>query len=574
MTNFDGTVRNGINDIVQFLYGDDGIDPIHIEEQTIDIMWENNEDFIKKYKWNGKTTELKASEFKQLSKDRKFLRKVIAKLNNYKKSIYLPVNIKRLIINAKANFDNSSKLDPLYIVEKVNELCDSLKLHIPEKEMRELSTKLLKINIRTSLASKIIVNHTLSKKGFDWVLEQIKHKFDVSFAQAGEMVGILSAQSIGEPTMQLTLDVFHSAGAAGKNVTLGVPRLEEVIRILKNIKTPYLTIYLNDGGFSDLEVEKIRNKIEFTTLNDLILTKDIYDDPNPLNTIIEEDRDFVNAHFEYTGANELNSLSSVMLRLVLDKHILKEKDIEIGEVVRIIIEKYENVYCVFSNENSENLVIQIRIVNYDDNVEITEENIRHLEGEILFMGIKGIDKLTRVFMNKTDKKGFDSDGNLLKDQKEWMLQTDGSNLLDILGLQEIDSRRTESNHIYEIYNTLGIEATRIAIIKELTNVITAKTYVNYRHMTLLTDRMTHRGTLMPITKLGMNKIETGPLLRAAFEQPVEILTNAGIFAEKDNLCGPSENIVMGNYGRFGSGIVDVLVEDTGRSKRPPSASKG
>jgi len=558
MINFDGTVRNALNDVVQFVYGDDSTDATHIEEQEIEIMMVNDNEFAGRLKWDDDKV---SGEFKQLTKDRKFLRNVIAKLVDYDKSINLPVNIKRLLNNAKANFKNSSDLDPSYIVSEVDKLCDSLKMNIPDSEMQEAATKLLKINIRSSLASKAIVNeYKLSKNGFDWVVNNIKRKYDISFSQPGEMIGILSAQSIGEPTMQMTLNTFHSAGAAGKNVTLGVPRLEEVINLLRNIKTPTLTIYLNEDKKEE-EVKKLRNRIEFTSLYDIIKDRDIKVDSDIMNTVFEQDRDFVNAHLEYAKIASIENLSSRVIRLVLNKEEKEEQGLRMADIAKTIMDNYPNLYCIFTNDNAEELVLQIRFINEDDDQDITEEKLRQIEGDLLSMGLKGITGISKVFMSQANVKEFDSNGKYTKDRKEWILETDGINLVDVFQLPEVDTNRTLSNHIFEIYDVFGIEATRTAIFNELRNVMSsAGTYVNYRHLTLLADTMTYRGTLMPITRTGMGKLETGPLLRCVFEQPAEILFNAAIFSERDNLCGPSENIVMGNFGPFGTGVVDVLVE--------------
>lgn len=549
ITNYDGSVRNALNDIVQFLYGDDGLDAIHIEKQDIDLLSYNKNEFDNIYKWNNNKFH---NEYNTLLQNKNLLKTIFI---NYNKNIYLPINIKRLILNAKNNFDNKLLIKPEYVIEQVNLLCDNIKFNTPNKILQNLSTTLLKINIRSSLASKrVIYEYKLSKNAFDYIIHNIQYKYDIAFSQPGEMVGILAAQSIGEPITQMTLNTFHSAGASGANVTLGVPRLEEILNVRKNIKTPYITAYLNNIT-TENDANILRNKIELTSFNEIIVSKNIYDDPNILNSIFIEDREFINAHFEYADNNIINFLSSKMIRFVFNKDIMIKKGIRMNHIYDKI--SNDQIYCIFNNDYSNQLVMQIRIINYDSNFIITDKYIHNIENTIINTILKGISNINRVFIQNLPIKLFDDNDNII-DKNEWTLQTDGTNLLDILGLQEINSNKTISNDIVEVYNILGIEAARQLIINELDNVITS--YVNKRHIKLLADRMTYRGLLFGINRIGMNQIETGPLLKSAFEQPVEIFAKAAIFSENDNLCGPSENIIIGNYGPFGSGIVDLLVQ--------------
>ncbi|MCH6574410.1 MAG: hypothetical protein IH795_04270, partial [Bacteroidetes bacterium] len=222
------------------------------------------------------------------------------------------------------------------------------------------------------------------------------------------------------------------------------------------------------------------------------------------------------------------------------------------------------IRCLSGHQSNRNLKQQCKNHGFpdkSDEIEITEEAIRLTESEILNIGLKGIDCIEKVYSSQITIKEFDSNGDLSDKRKEWILETDGINLIDVLQISEVDTNRTISNDINEIYKVFGIEATRTVIFNELRNVISFDgTYVNYRHFTLLADTMTYRGDLMAITQNGMSKIETGPLLRCSFEQPTKILFNAAIFSERDNLCGPSENIIMGNLGPYGTGCVDILVE--------------
>jgi len=192
----------------------------------------------------------------------------------------MPINLKRLIQNAKKMFDigNRSKSDlkPTEVISKLsstlNELCT-----IPGLERRkdkllieanQNSTLLLRIYLKSILNSKnVILNEKLSSSSFDYILGEIKSKFEQSMVNPGEMIGSIAAQSLGEPATQMTLNTFHFAGVSAKNVTLGVPRLKEIINVSKNIKTPSLRIFLQEQYRKrEQVVVKLGGLIEYTTL--------------------------------------------------------------------------------------------------------------------------------------------------------------------------------------------------------------------------------------------------------------------------------------------------------------------
>jgi DNA-directed RNA polymerase II subunit RPB1 len=176
-------------------------------------------------------------------------------------------------------------------------------------------------------------------------------------------------------------------------------------------------------------------------------------------------------------------------------------------------------------------------------------------------GVKGIE---RVFLQKHDKVVITADGSIKahdEEEKEWVLETDGVNLKTVMCIEGVDFKRTYSNNCVEIFNVLGIEAARAAIMKELRNVIEFDgSYVNYRHLALLCDLMTHRGSLMAITRHGIKRADTGALMRCSFEETVEILMEAAAVGEKDDCHGIAENVMFGQMAPMGTGSFDVALD--------------
>jgi len=175
------------------------------------------------------------------------------------------------------------------------------------------------------------------------------------------------------------------------------------------------------------------------------------------------------------------------------------------------------------------------------------------------VSLRGVKDIRRVFLLEHDKIVTTQEGTIkTKLEKEWVLETDGVNLKTVMCIDGVDFQRTYSNSCIEIFNVLGIEAARAAIMKELRGVIEFDgSYVNYRHLALLCDRMTHRGTLMSITRHGINRADTGALMRCSFEETVEILMKAAAVGEKDDCHGVAENVMFGQMAPMGTGAFDV-----------------
>jgi DNA-directed RNA polymerase II subunit RPB1 len=241
-----------------------------------------------------------------------------------------------------------------------------------------------------------------------------------------------------------------------------------------------------------------------------------------------------------------------------------------------ITDKIENTYnfidVISSDENAEKLIIRIRtqIPQIESNRKLTqddyhsEEVLKYLESKLLKdLSLKGILQIKKVYVKEAKRPYFDyTSGAFVTDKlKEFVIETDGTNLFDVFLIDEVDFTRSISNDINEIYSCLGVEAVRKALINELRAVLKPyDVYVNYRHIAILCDVMTQRGILTAITRHGINRVELGPLRKCSFEETVEILLEAGLFAETDYLTGITENIMVGQLAPFGTGCFDLLID--------------
>ncbi|KGB79472.3 DNA-directed RNA polymerase II subunit RPB1 [Cryptococcus deuterogattii R265] len=591
---YDGTVRNSVNEVVQFLYGEDGMDGAAMEKQSLDIIRLSDRAFERRYKIdvlgaNGfskgvlqagidqssiSLQKLLDEEFAQISEDRHILRSEI--YQDGTPGHPLPVNIQRVIQNSQQIFHIDprvpSDLDPVYLLEQRDALAERLLVVRGDDKLSRAAQKnatlVFNMLLRSHLATRrVLEEYHLNREAFDWVIGEVEQIFNKAVVNAAEMVGTLAAQSIGEPATQMTLNTFHYAGVASKSVTGGVPRLKEIINVAINIRTPALNVYL-DPEYSKTEEDahQIMRKLTYTRLRDITATVEIFYDPKLDSTDIEEDKDFVDAFFAIPDEDiRLELHSPWLLRLELDRAKVLEGGYEMSQIVDAIADTVgKDVFVIHSEDNAPKLVIRIRVVAEKEDEELLGDEdmfLKRIEGTLLDqVELGGITGITRVFISEGKQVVISQNGEY-DQQKEWFLETDGINLKEVMAVDGVNAFRTYSNNCYEVYETLGIEAARNALYKELNGVIEmGGSYVNYRHLALLCDLMCSKGALMSITRHGINRTDAGALSRAAFEETVEILLEAAAVGDIDDCKGVAENVLLGQMAPMGTGAFDVSLD--------------
>ena len=520
-------------------------------------------------------------EWDRLKADREILRTIFPTGDS---KVVLPCNLNRMIWNAQkifhVNLRGPTDLSPLRVMEGVEGLVKRLTIVPGEDRLsvqaNQNATLLFRCLLRSTLCTKKVTEQDrLSSEAFDWLIGEIETRFQQSQVQPGEMVGALAAQSLGEPATQMTLNTFHYAGVSAKNVTLGVPRLKEIINISKKPKTPSLTVFLTGAAARDAEKAKdVLCRLEHTTLRKVTANTAIYYDPDPLNSVIVEDQEFVNVYYEMPDF-DVSKISPWLLRIELDRKRMTDKKLTMEQIAEKISAGFgDDLNCIFNDDNAEKLILRIRIMNSDEKME-EEEQVDKMEDDVFLrcieasmlsdITLQGIESITKVYMHlptiDSKKRISITETGEYKAIAEWLLETDGSALMRVLSERDVDPSRTYSNDICEIFSTLGIEAVRKAVEKEMNHVISFDgSYVNYRHLALLCDVMTAKGHLMAITRHGINRQDVGALMRCSFEETVDVLIDAAMHAEVDHLKGVSENIIMGQLAKMGTGAFGMLLD--------------
>jgi DNA-directed RNA polymerase subunit A' len=430
---YDHTVRDPHGNIIQYMYGEDGVDPAKSD--------------------HGEA-----------------------------------VNVARLI-ESEAIVDDGKKANDAEIG------------NILSKYTQELNPKVRKYLVGAFAHNK------LSKDGVEKVLRKTIDLTQRALAEPGEAVGVVTAQSIGEPGTQMTLRTFHFAGVKERNVTLGLPRLIELVDARKKPVTPTMDIYLDkEHRVSREKALEVAQQIIFTKVGDLVQK----------------------SHTDYTG--------------VISFHISDEKLAERGctfKDVYEILKGSKKKYDISMNEKK-------NFIKVTTPEESEAQLILTLKNKLLNARVKGVPDIERV--------------TIVKQDEEWVIQTSGSNLAKVLSIEGVDTSRSTTNNVYEIWQTLGIEAARTALIKEITNTLEEQGLeVDTRHIMLVADLMTSKGHLQQIGRHGIAGTKTSVLARAAFEITVPTIARASLEGQVEALKGVTENVIVGATVPVGTGMVDLYM---------------
>jgi DNA-directed RNA polymerase II subunit RPB1 len=368
-------------------------------------------------------------------------------------------------------------------------------------------------------------------------------------------------------------------------VTRGLPRFQELLSTTKNVKSPYLTIYLKPEYATNKEkASKIINEIAIINIKQLASSSKIFFDPigstASQGSLHEEVYDIFNEIACLTEDDSVankKQLNPWVLMIEFDRKKMVEKNIKMNDIYYAITSKFntrngkeDDISCVYSDDNSSKLVMRIRCINSlidtksiaqeEDTICILRTVERTILNDIVLTGIKG---LTNASMSKKDDiYRFSTETNNFEQQPEWVIDTSGSNLLSIFKHPAVDCSRTISNDIHEVYAVLGIEAARQVLINEINDIFeSASSDVNSRHVALLADVITNKGGLMPMNRHGINKSDIGPLAKCSFEETPDVITRAAIFGELDLVQGVTSNIMLGQEVPIGTGSVELLFDE-------------
>eukprot|EP00930_Biecheleria_cincta_P058344 TRINITY_DN44185_c0_g1_i1.p1 TRINITY_DN44185_c0_g1~~TRINITY_DN44185_c0_g1_i1.p1 ORF type:complete len:908 (-),score=185.96 TRINITY_DN44185_c0_g1_i1:345-2885(-) len=363
-------------------------------------------------------------------------------------------------------------------------------------------------------------------------------KYVQAMLMPGEAVGAVAAQSIGEPATQMTLKTFHFAGVASMNVTLGVPRIKEIINAAKKISTPIISCQL-ENPFEEVAARIVQGRVQRTTLNEISkYFKETYEPHSGCFITVKID---------------LNHLRK--LQLELTAHDIKQALLEPKNLGGVKLAAGD-----------------IDIVK-EDKLRVKPPKM-HAGNKMLFFSlqtlkmalpnavVKGIRDTARAVVNRDDKG----------DKVRYTLLVEGYGLREVMCVPGIDPTKTTSNHVMEVEKVLGIEAARQTIMLEIDRTLGAHGIaVDARHIQMLGDCMTYRGAVLGINRFGISRMRTSALMLASFERTTDLVFDAAARHRHDPVKGVSECIIMGSSINLGTGLFKLLHDFGGRQVGPAGA---
>jgi DNA-directed RNA polymerase II subunit RPB1 len=588
VTQHDGTVRDARMNIVQFHYGEDGLSSTKIETQGLPIADMKDDDIrtligMRDVNWE---TILSVDRAEDAEKINRFAEEVIADRdmlvngvfrNSAAKSLAGPMNLDRMLLNIKAKFnlapDGKTDLTPESVVDRLKDLMERT---LP---FNKLWHAMLRFHLGPH---NLVVKYRMTTTAFNALCEQILLKCWAAWAQPGEQVGIIAAQSIGEPATQMTLNTFHLAGVAAKSgMTRGVPRLKECFKCTKSPKATALTIFLKpEFRESKEKAREVAQDLELTMLRDIVTKSAIYFDPQEDASVVEEDRELLTFYrlFESRiraegaeaaeGAEPTEGPSKWMLRLEFNREAMFNKNITMDDVAYVLNEKFSHeISMVYSDFNSEKLIMRIRLDPKAMKEEDDYGNFKRFQFRLLnaiairgVPGIKAANFSRNDTANRDELKRIEIEGGEPKKVTEYVIETDGTNFIEVIRHPAVDPTRVYTTHVHDILDILGIEAARQVLLTEIESLF-ASAGVNYRHLGLLVDSMTCKGRLMSVDRYGINKNNIGPLAKASFEETENILLRAALFGELDPVTGVSAKIMTGQTIKGGTTFTQLLLDE-------------
>lgn len=358
-------------------------------------------------------------------------------------------------------------------------------------------------NLPKSLQEKIeevVRKKKLTKEKAEKLTEEVRKFYENSKFEPGETVGILAAQSISEPATQMTMRTYHFAGSAGMKVTYGLPRLIEIFDARREPETPVMTVFLK-RQFDNREVA--------TKIAEEIVEKDV---------------------------SYLTKRSAINLA----ENSIEIEPYDSKRMATIVKAVKENIKDVSVREKTKEIVVTPK-------AELPIKEIQKLKEKIMELHIEGIPKVSNAVVRR--------------EGDEWIINTIGSNLTEILQMKEVDESRTVTNDIHETTTVLGIEAARNVIINEALKTLQEQGLdIDIRHIMLVGDIMTLTGSVQSIGRYGVAGSQTSILARAAFEETIKHLVRASLRNETDNFSGIFENVMVGQVIPSGTGMFELIAK--------------
>ncbi|GEQ71199.1 hypothetical protein JCM33374_g4880 [Metschnikowia sp. JCM 33374] len=548
---YDNTVRNSSNGIVQFTYGGDGLDPMEMEGDAQPVNFNRQWDHAYNITFDNNEKNSYPYQILEAVEDvLQPLEKRLIRYDNLGKVIDSDFGSNVEFIDqkdAERSFYNSIRE---YVTKKATLLArirQSKGLPAMFSRLEEADDMMIEEDpARVHAVDQLVKISLPTVKKF---MEQCLYKYVRAKVEPGTAVGAIGAHSIGEPGTQMTLKTFHFAGVASMNVTLGVPRIKEIINAAKVISTPIInSVLVNDED--ELAARVVKGRIEKTLLKDVAFyIEDVYKNDMAYLSVKIDTKTIERLQLELTLDNIRQAVANAPKLKILNHEVSVYGNDRINILVTMREGKSESLArtAVSDYKNSErNNTLFFRM--------------QQLKRSLPNVVIKGLANISRAVIN-------------IKDNNKKELLVEGYGLKDVMCTDGVVGTKTSTNHVLEIYEVLGIEAARASIIQEIDYTMSKHGMsVDPRHIQLLGDVMTYKGEILGITRFGLSKMRDSVLQLASFEKTTDHLFDASFYMKNDKIEGVSECIILGQTMSIGTGAFKMVktshVEDKHLEPKP------
>ncbi|QHN71274.1 RNA polymerase largest subunit domain protein [Mollivirus kamchatka] len=586
-----GLLRNSVGHVIQFVYGGDGACGKQVERVQWPWMQMSDEAILERLtRGNPSQTRLREALGLIRVRDRVRRAKCTVLTPAPETEILTPLDVLGLARSVRCKFRSRTperhRVSNERVAKDIDDLCDECERTGGMVLKRPLRGMLAGIALlRSTLWSRRVVDKwRLSLEAWETLMEALRSHLTTGrhFAAPGEMVGILAGQCIGEPLTQLTLQTFHFAGVAAKNVTLGMPRLKEILDATPKMKKPNASVYLvRPYSTSRRGAEIAANALIQVDLADIVKGKGrvvssadadmILESKNPLRRLATT----TNA----TGAQPLETANGRYVRYVLDGVAMRRRGLSSHQVARAVRSALggpskAQVFAYALPPTEDGHVLEVHIpaaAAMAARLGTTRESERFevallsrvresLSKRVVVSGIVGV---LRAVPEPVQRPSWESDR-----PEEWMLDVDVAitakqAFTDIMTAPHVDSTRTHTNNFHWMAASLGIEAASATLHFEIRSALCVDgSYIDERHIGVVADSMTYSGRVLAMSRNGINQINTGWMMNSSFEKTTRILARAATFGQADHVGGGtvSEETILGQTASVGSGAVSLMTQ--------------
>ncbi|EGV61865.1 DNA-directed RNA polymerase III subunit C1 (rpo31) [Yamadazyma tenuis] len=530
---YDNTVRNSSNGIVQFTYGGDGLDPFDMEGDARPVNFVRQWDHSFNITFSNR--EMGLLPYQVMEEVEKVLQPLEDRLIRYD-------NLGHQIISNREEYIDQNDAEREFY-HSIRSFVDKKATHLAKTRQ----SKHLKPNYTPPTDGEVFVEDNqdslnavdqilkISAKSVDTFLKQCLYKYSRAKVEPGTAVGAIGAQSIGEPGTQMTLKTFHFAGVASMNVTLGVPRIKEIINASKAISTPIInSVLVNDDD--EIAARVVKGRIEKTLLKDVAFhIQDVYKN-----------------NMAYLSVKiDLKTIEKLQLELNIDsiaQAIVNAPKLKIQPAhVSITGSDRINILVTLNDSKVESLAKSMNVdYKLSDASNVLFFRMQHLKRMLPEICIKGLPNISRAVIN-------------IRDDSKKELLVEGYGLKEVMSTDGVVGTKTTTNHVLEVFEVLGIEAARSSIIGEIDYTMSKHGMsVDPRHIQLLGDVMTYKGEVLGITRFGLSKMRDSVLQLASFEKTTDHLFDAAFYMKNDKVEGVSECIILGQTMSIGTGAFKLV----------------